>query len=299
MKILISGSTGFLGTPLVKILENEGHTVFHLVIKPAGLDREILWDASKNFIEKEKIPRDIDAVINLAGENISEGRWTKAKKKRILESRVISTKFLTDVLNELEIAPKVWINPSAAGYYGNRSDFENIESSPAGAAFLSEVCRQWEYETFNNKQNFKRVVVLRFGVILDKSGGALKKMLPVFERGLGGNLGNGRQYFPCIALPDVIGIIVFALKANLSGVYNTSAPDMLTNADFTKKLADALGKNTFFPVPAFVLKLLFGKMADETLLMSTKISPEKIIKAGYKFKYPDIGLFLKENLAKN
>jgi len=293
MKILISGSTGFVGSRLVPFLEKHGHEVFHLVFKNQGLKNEVLWNPESGFIEKNKIPTDINAVINLAGENISEGKWTENKKQRILSSRINSTKLIVNTIKEMNINPEVWINASASGFYGNTKEHLNIEESPVGNSFLSEVCQKWETEAFKAHGIFNRVVILRFGVILDKQGGALKKMLPVFESGFGGKLGSGNQYFPWVVLDDVVEIMNFALTNKISGVFNTVSPDIITNQQFTKALSKALKRPAVFPVPAFVLKLMFGQMAEEILLMSTKVSSEKLVKAGYKFKYPDISEFFK------
>ncbi len=296
MKILISGSTGFVGSRLIPFLESKEHEIFHLVLNQSGLKNQILWNPQENFIEKNKIPSDIDAVINLAGENISEGKWTKDKKTRILTSRINSTKLLIDTLKEMNINTEVWINASASGFYGNTKERLNTEESPAGKSFLSQVCQKWEGEAFKAKDIFKRVVILRFGVILEKQGGALKKMLPVFQTGLGGKLGSGKQYFPWVALDDVVEIMDFSLNTDISGIFNTTSPDIITNQQFTKDLSLGVKRPAILTVPAFALKLIFGQMAEETMLMSTKVSSDKLIKTGYKFKYPDISEFLNQNL---
>jgi hypothetical protein len=292
MKILISGSTGFVGSRLVPFLEKKGHEVFHLVFKNQGLNNEILWNPELAFIEKNKIPTDLNAVINLAGENISEGKWTQDKKLRILNSRINSTKLIVDTIKEMNINPEIWINASASGFYGNTKKHLNTEEDSFGDAYLSEVCRKWEAEAFKAQDIFKRVIILRFGVILDKQGGALKKMLPVFKLGLGGKLGCGRQYFPWVALDEVVEIINFALNKDISGIFNTTSPPIITNQQFTKALSIALKRPAVLLVPEVALKLLFGQMAEETMLMSTRVSSGKLVNAGYKFKYSDITEFL-------
>ncbi len=285
-KILLSGSTGFVGSNLIKSLEKSGYEVYKLTLVNSGLKNEICWKPEASLIEKEKIPKNISAVINLAGENISEGRWTENKKNEILKSRICSTRFLHDIIRESKNSPDVWINASATGYYGDSKDKINTEESPEGKSFLSNVCKKWENEALKTEDVAKRVIILRFGVILDKNGGALKKMLPIFELGLGGKLGTGNQYFPWISLQDVINIIEFFLLNNLSGVFNTVSPDIVTNKEFTKSLASSLKRPAILPVPEKVLKLLFGQMAEETLLMSTKASSEKLKSEGYKFSCP-------------
>ena len=294
MKILISGSTGFVGSALVPFLEQSGHDVFHLVFNDRGLKNEVLWNPNLGLIEKNKIPEDINAVINLAGENIAEGTWTQEKKQGILNSRINSTKLIVDTLKDMDVHPDVWINASASGMYGNTGDHLNTEEDSEGDAFLSEVCKKWEAEALKVRDIFKRVIILRFGVILDRKGGALKKMLPVFEFGLGGVLGSGNQYLPWVALDDVVEIINFALRTDISGVFNTTSPDIVTNRQFTEALSKALKKPAILTVPELALKIIFGQMAVETLLMSTKVSSEKLLKAGYKFKYPDINEFFKD-----
>lgn len=295
MKIIISGATGFIGTKLAAFLEQQGYNVFRLVLKNTGLKNEILWNPQAGYIELEKIPKDTYAVVNLAGENISQGRWSDNKKKKILESRVKSTELLADSIKKTCVKPEVWINASASGFYGNTKEKLNIETDKPGNAFLSRVCEDWEAKVFEFKEIFNRVIILRFGVALDKEGGALKKMLPVFKSGLGGKLGSGKQYFPWISLEDIIYIINFSLHEDVSGVFNATSPDIITNETFTKALSKALGKPALLPVPTFGLKLVFGQMAEEVLLMSSKVSSKKLTEAGYEFKHKNIYEFLFSN----
>lgn len=293
MKILIAGSTGFVGTNLVIDLEKQNHEVFHLVTTPKGLNNEILWNPDSGFIEKDKIPH-IDVVINLAGYNISKTRWSSKIKHRILNSRVKSTKLLLLTLQEFSIRPTLWINASAVGYYGGTGDYLNVENDSPGNDFLSKVCVEWELEANNAKSICERVVILRFGVILDKRGGVLNKLLPIFRFCAGGKLGNGKQYFSWVSLKDVISVINHAINSKISGVYNVVSPEVITNEGFTDALGEALKKPTITRVPAIVLKLKYGQMAKETMLQSCKASPDKIIDTGFEFKNPNIFLFLKK-----
>lgn len=296
MKILISGSTGFVGSNLVKDLEKQNYEVFQLVTSPRGLKNEILWDLDSGFIDKDKIPS-IDVVINLAGYNISKTRWSKEIKNTILNSRIKSTKLILSTLQDLSIKPALWINASAIGYYGNTENYLNIESDQHGKDFLSNVCVEWESEANKAQSICERTVILRFGVILEKSGGILKKLLPIFRLCAGGKLGNGRQYFSWVSLSDVIAIINHAITSNMNGVYNVVSPEVITNEVFTIALGEALNKPAITRVPSFALKLKYGQMAKETMLQSCKASSEKLINAGYKFKNPNIFVFLKNEFS--
>jgi len=293
MKILISGSTGFIGSNLVKFLESKGHEIFHLVLDNADSQNKILWNIDNNFIDTKRLDN-IDVLINLAGENIATGRWTKSKKERIYNSRVNGTKLLADALIKSNKQPKLWINASAIGYYGDTADKLNKEDSPNGTDFLAKVCQDWENAALTMASEQTRVVILRFGVVLNKAGGMISQILSIFNAGIGGVLGNGKQYFPWVALEDLLNIINFAIDTDISGVYNATSPNIITNGQFTQALATALKKHVFIPVPSFALKILYGEMAQTVLLSSTKASPDKLIEAGYKFKHTDIKKFLFE-----
>ena len=294
MNILITGSTGFLGTPLAEFLESQGHKIYHLVRTQEDSSDKIYWDIDRKYIDTRKLNsiNSIDAVINLAGENIAAGKWTKEIKQKIYDSRINGTMLLATTLEKLGIKPDVWINASAVGYYGNTQDKLNYEDSENGRDFLANVCRNWEEAAFSVSGNGTRVVVLRFGIILSKDGGMLGKILPIFKAGPGGILGNGQQYFSWVAREDVINIINFALNSDISGVFNTVSPDMVTNEEFTKSLGKALNRPVFLSVPEFLLKLLYGEMAEALLLSSTKVSSNKIMNAGYYFMHPNLDEFL-------
>jgi len=299
MKILVSGASGLIGKSLCEALDQSGDTVYHLVRDRKQVsDRTIFWDPEQGIVDKNAL-EGFDAVVNLAGENIA-GRWTSEKKRLILDSRVKSTRTLVDALTQLKNPPKVLINASAIGYYGDQGSEMCIETSQSGSGFLADVCRQWEEAAYPAEQKGIRTVYLRTGIVLSRDGGALAKMLPVFQLGAGGALGSGEQYMSWIAIDDLIGIILFALNdASLKGPVNAVAPVPVTNAVFTKTLGDALQRSTPFTVPAAMLKLIFGsEMAQEMLLGSTRASPAKVLSEGYLFKYPDLPSAFKELLHK-
>ncbi len=295
MKILIAGSTGLIGSNLTSFLESKGHQVFRLVRKETDKGG-ILWDPKNQSIDPQEL-EGFDAVINLAGENIAGGRWTEAKKKRILESRVKSTRLLCETIKKLQDPPKVLINASALGYYGHVPKGTVTESTPAGEGFLSHVCQEWESATEILLGEEIRIVYLRTGIVLSPEGGALKTMLLPFKLGLGGVVGSGKQFMSWIDIEDEIRAIYHCLKTeSLHGPVNLTAPNPVTNREFTKTLGKVLSRPTFLPMPAFLARLAFGEMADEMLLASAKIIPEKLQKTGYEFKYPELEDSLKHLL---
>ncbi|HKB64914.1 MAG TPA: TIGR01777 family oxidoreductase [Pyrinomonadaceae bacterium] len=285
MKILIGGSHGLVGTALIKSLEAQGHEIFRLVRHAPNSKTEVEWSPDRYSIALARI-EGFDAVVNLAGESIAEGRWTDDKKRRIRESRVKGTKLLGDALANLTVPPKTFVCASAIGYYGNRGDELLTEASAPGDGFLSKVCAEWEEATALAIEKGIRVVNARFGVILDTNGGALKKMLPPFRMGVGGRIGSGKQWMSWIALDDVIGALNFALKKDsLRGPVNFVAPAPVINAEFTKTLGKVLSRPTIFPIPAFAIKLMFGEMGEALLLGGQRVAPERLTEAGYAFHY--------------
>jgi len=288
MKILIGGSHGLVGTALIKSLETEGHEIFRLVRHAPTSKTEVEWSPDRYSIALARI-EGFDAVVNLAGESIAEGRWTEDKKRRIRESRVKGTKLLGDALANLAVPPKILVCASAIGFYGNRGDELLTESSAPGDDFLAKVCAEWEGATALATEKGIRVVNARFGVILDTNGGALKKMLPPFRIGVGGKVGSGKQWMSWIALDDVVGGIQFALaNDSIRGPVNFVAPVPVTNAEFTKTLGKVLSRPTIFPIPAFAIKLLFGEMGEALLLGGQRVAPERLIAEGYEFSYPQL-----------
>jgi uncharacterized protein (TIGR01777 family) len=299
MKILITGSTGLVGSALIPSLKSKGHQIVRLVRStPKNKETEIFWDPGRGILNPDEL-EGIDAAVHLAGENLAEGRWTDEKKRRIRESRVKGTRLLSETLAKLKRQPKVLVSASAIGFYGSRGRELLNEQSASESDFLAEVCREWELATQPAAQAGVRVVNLRFGVILSGQGGALKKMLFPFKMGVGGKLGSGRQYISWITLDDAVGVIEFALEnEKLRGPVNTVAPDAATNQEFTKALGSALSRPTIFPVPAFAVRLIFGEMADATLLSSQRVDPQRLKEEGYVFKYPEIKGALKHVLGK-
>lgn len=243
-----------------------------------------MWDTSTLFSgENSQVP--FDSVIHLAGENVASGRWSKTKKKRIIYSRVHGTRQLVDYLKSLDTPPKTFLCASAIGYYGNRDDERLTESSSNGNGFLAEVCRRWEAEANGMTSAGTRVVNLRFGMVLSPKGGALSKMITPFKAGVGGPIGKGKQYMSWISIRDLVEIIHLAIiTETLSGPLNVVSPSPVTNREFTAQLASVIGKPAILPAPPFGLRLLFGEMADEMLLASSRVRPEKLLQHGYTFR---------------
>lgn len=289
MKILISGSTGLIGSALVPFLRSQGHMVVPLVRgAPSEHQVSVAWNPAMGLYFMPDF-EGFDVVINLSGENIASARWTEEKKKRILESRVNSTHILSTCLAKLENPPKVFINASAVGYYGDQGSEELTEESGVGQGFLADVCKQWEDATRPAQERGIRTVMPRFGVVLAPDGGALAKMLIPFKLGFGGALGSGKQYMSWISIDDLLKIILFIINDEiLSGPVNVVSPNPVTNAAFTKILGKVLNRPTFLNVPEAILKLIFGEMAEEMFLNSIKALPKKLLHAGYTFSYPDL-----------
>jgi uncharacterized protein (TIGR01777 family) len=287
MKVLVSGSSGLLGSAIISELITRRHQVARLV-RAANVDPiDVTWNPSLARINLVGLEGH-DAVIHLAGENIS-GRWTKAKKDRIRESRTAGTRLLADSLAGLSKPPRVLVSASAVGYYGNRGDELLDEESAAGSDFLAEVCREWEEATSSAREQGIRVVRLRLGVVLSASGGALAKMLTPFRLGLGGRMGTGKQFMSWITLADVASLVSFLLdRENIEGPVNAVAPHPVRNSEFTKALATALHRPAVFPMPAAAARVAFGEMADALLLSSARVQPRRLTEAGYPFLHPTI-----------
>lgn len=295
MKILVSGSSGLIGSALVDFLTLNGHEVIKLVRTRANLKHdELAWDLNRGIINPEAL-EGIDGVVHLAGESIANGRWTEAKKQRILDSRVKGTRDVAEALAGLKNPPKVFVSGSAIGYYGSRGNEILTESSLPGVGFLPEVCKQWEAATKPAIDKGIRVVNLRTGIVLSPKGGVLKQMLIPFKMFLGGKIGSGDQYMSWIAINDLIQAIYFALRNEaIRGPLNAVGPHPVTNRLFTETLGKVLERPTFMTMPAFMAELVLGEMADELLLSSTRVTPSVLIKEGFKFNYPDLETTLKE-----
>ena len=286
MRVAITGASGFVGQAVSAELENHGHTVVQISRspKPDGLR----WDVDAGF-ERLNALGDIDAVIHLAGENIAGGRWSRARKQRIRASREQGTRRVVEAIEAASPRPRVLVSMSGVGYYGVHDDEELDETAPAGDDFLAGVCKVWEQEATVAEALGVRVVRLRGGVVLGKEGGALEKMLPAFKLGVGGRLGSGDQYMSWIHLDDAVGVIVRALTdISLTGVYNLTAPQPVTNSAFTDALGDALGRPTVLPAPAFALRLALGEMADALLLGGQRAVPHRLQQLGYDYTFPSL-----------
>jgi uncharacterized protein (TIGR01777 family) len=287
MKILIAGASGLVGSALVSKLKAEGAEVTPLV-RSAAKSGEIEWHPDRGSIDARAL-EGFDAVINFAGDGIAKGRWTKEKKRRILDSRVNGTRLLSETMTNLSRKPATFINASAVGFYGSRGDELVDEESGPGEGFLAGVCRQWESATALAEQAGIRVVKLRLGVILTKDGGIMGSMLAPFKLGLGGKVGSGEQVISWVAMDDVVGVISFILQnESVRGPVNAVAPQPVTNEEFTKTLGRVLSRPTFMTMPAFAARLAFGEMADEMMLSSTRVAGKVLNDAGFRFQYPEL-----------
>jgi len=289
VKILLSGSSGFLGRSLAPHLADGGHEPRRLLrSNQGGTAGDLVWDPDAGRIDAAA-GESFDAVIHLGGENIAAGRWTRRRKQRLRNSRVNSTRFLAMTLSRLKRPPRVFACASGIGFYGDRGDELLTEDSPAGSGFMAELCRQWEQACQPAADRGIRVVHLRFGVILGRGGGALEKMLPAFRCGLGGRLGNGRQYWSWISLQDACRAVEHCLlNETLNGPVNCVSPQPVTNREFSRALARALRRPAILPIPAFALCLALGEMAEAALLASARVTPRKLLDSGFEFTHPDL-----------
>lgn len=300
MKILIAGGSGFIGHVLARRLLEAGHTALILsrsASSPiqAGASR-LLWEGRAEGAWRGSL-EGTDAVINLCGEGVAEGPWTAQRRRDLIDSRVGPTRALVSALSRAELKPKVLVNASAVGYYGDRGAEPLTEETPCGRGFLAELCVNWEEEASKAQAFGLRVVLARIGVVLAARGGALGRMLLPFKLGLGGRLGPGTQWFPWIHIWDLTGIILAALEnPALSGPLNAVSPEPVTNARFTAALGKALGRPALFPVPGFALRILLGEMS-ELLLGSQRVEPRAALAAGYRFRHPAIDEALKDLLS--
>jgi len=288
MKILITGATGLIGKALQKALRAKGHELLLASRKEPKDSSYVQWDIEKGFTEPERL-EGIDGVIHLAGESISALRWTHEKKKAIRDSRVLGTRNIVDAISDLKQRPHVLIAASAIGFYGDRGDEELTETSKPGKNFLADVCREWEAEARRAEDSGVRTVLLRTGIVLSRDGGALGTMLTPFKLGLGGVIGDGKQWMSWISLPDHIDAILFALEnENVRGALNSVSPNPVTNQEFTTVMGEVLYRPTFIPVPEFAVNLMFGEMGEALLLDSMRVIPKRLEDAGFKFKFPDL-----------
>ncbi len=289
MKILITGSTGLIGTATHKMFKDGGHDAHRLVRGSARPDHnELHWNPDTGVLDPVRL-EGFDAVIHLAGENIAARRWSPEQKKRIRDSRIAGTSLLAKTLAKLDAPPKVLVSASAIGFYGNRGDEVLTEESAAGTGYLSDTAKLWEAAAEPVKASGVRLVTLRTGIVLSSKGGALAKMLFPFKMGVGGKIGNGRQYMSWVALDDVTGAILHTVMTeSLSGPVNLTSPNPATNREFTKTLGKVVKRPTIFPLPGFMVKLLFGEMGEALLLGSARVLPQKLEASDYHFKFPEL-----------
>ena len=289
MKILVSGSSGLIGSALLSDFSKAGHTVARLA-RPGKMPAagDVSWDPAQERIDLAAL-EGFDAVVHLAGENIAAARWTLAQKQRIRESRVKSTRLLAESLAALTRPPRVLVAASAIGFYGDRGDEVLTEDSAAGSGFPPELCLAWEAASEAAARKGVRVATLRFGMVLAANGGALEMMLPAFRLGLGGPLGSGRQWVSWITREDALGIIQYAMTdERLRGPVNVVVPEPVTNRDFSRALGRVLHRPALLPVPALVLRLMLGEIADGLLLASNRVYPMKLDAWGYRFIHPEL-----------
>lgn len=293
-RILVSGSSGLIGSALCRQLERDGHEVLRLVRPPhPDATGRIPWDPATGTLDEDDRLEGLDAVMHLAGESIASGRWTHARKARLRNSRVQGTRLLSRILATRKTPPRVLISASAIGYYGHEGDSTMDEQSPTGESFLALICREWEAATEEARKAGIRTLHTRLGLVLAPGGGALGKMERPFRCGLGGIIGSGDQIVSWISLPDLIRAFLFLLdRDDLRGPVNVVSPIPVTNREFTRALGQVWRCPTFMPLPAFAAHLLLGEMAEETLLASCRVHPAVLEKAGFSFEHPDLAAAL-------
>jgi uncharacterized protein len=297
MKIIISGASGLIGKPLVEQLQQHGHDVVRLVRRAASTG-EIMWDPKAGVLSASAL-EGADAVIHLSGAGIGDKRWTSSYKREILESRTITTSLIANTIANMNRKPSVFLSGSAIGIYGPRGDEQLNEVSTDGTSFLADVCKQWEDAAKPAIDAGIRTVLLRTGIVLTTKGGALKKQLPLFQLGLGGKFGNGKQWQSWISIDDEIGAIEHLLTANVSGAVNLTAPNPVTNAEFTSTLARVVKRPAILPIPPFAPKALLGaELADALLFTGQRVIPAALNASGYQFVHPTLEVALRALLKK-
>jgi uncharacterized protein (TIGR01777 family) len=299
MKIAVTGSTGLVGTEVVQYFQNKGDTVLRLVRKASCAEDEVFWNPAERKINHQKL-EGVDAVVHLAGANIAQRRWSLAFKDQILSSRIDGTRLISEAVSILKNPPKVLICASAVGYYGNQDAVKMIdETNEAGRDFLANVCVEWEKAAQPAVAGAVRVVYLRLGMVISKNGGALKKMLPVFKLGLGGNVGSGQQMMSWIALTEIPKLIEHVIgNPTINGPVNATTPNPVSNAEFTSLLGKAIQRPVIFPFPVFMVKLILGEMGETLLLGGARVLPKKLLDSGYHFKYPDLSSAFSKELSR-
>ena len=292
-KVFIAGGTGFIGSSIIPALLKEGYEVQVLVrnkekAKKLPSSCKVIWGNPTKSGEWQKYLEETDIAINLAGQNIFS-RWTKTYKKLILESRIKSTENIVSSLKKSALL----INASAVGYYGDKGNTLVTEDSPPGDDFLAKTCIEWEKRALKAKEKGVKIIIARLGVVLGTTGGMLPKILPIFKLGLGGTLGKGNQWFPWIHIKDLVSAILFLIKKEKEGIYNFVSPNPVTNKEFTKTLGKVLKRPTLLPVPVFMMKLIFGELAN-IIICSIRAYPKNLLELGFKFKFETIEDALKD-----
>jgi uncharacterized protein (TIGR01777 family) len=299
MKIAVGGSTGLVGSALVPFLTENGHEVVRLVRgEVVNAAQEIPWNPDAGQLDAAALDG-IDAVVHLGGHNIASGRWKPARKRLMVDSRVNSAGLLARTIASMSSPPQTFVCASAIGFYGDRDQDVMHETSDSGPDFISDLCRQWEASVEPARDAGIRVVNLRIGVVLTPKGGALRKMLIPFKLCGGGVVGSGKQWWSWIAIDDLVRVILHSINTDsLSGPVNTVAPGMVQNLEFTKTLGRVLKRPTVVPMPAFVVKAVFGEMGKELLLGSTRVDPQKLLDSGFDFSFSELELALRHLLGK-
>lgn len=289
LRVLLSGASGMVGSALQTALVRRGDTVVRLVRREPAGPGELRWDPAAAVPAQPEALEGFDAAIHLSGANLAARRWTEGYRREIVASRVDSTRALATMLARLHKPPRKLLAASAIGFYGDRGNEAVDEHSPPGSGFLAEMCRDWEDAAEAAETAGIRVVHLRSGVALAPHDGALAKMLPLFRLGLGGRLGSGKQWISWIALSDLVAAVLFVLDSNeVTGAVNLTSPQPVTNTELTRALGRVLHRPAVLPAPAFALRLVLGPMADEALMLSTRVVPSKLIAAGFRFEHPGI-----------
>ena len=298
MKILITGASGLIGQALTKQLNATGHTTVAAVRREPRRNDEVQWNPTTGEMSPSAFDG-VDAVVHLAGAGIGDKRWTDSYKMEILQSRTLGTALLADTMASLDKKPSLFLSGSAIGIYGVRDDTELGEDAAIGTGFLADVCRDWEAASASASAAGIRTVLLRTGIVLSPKGGALKKQLPLFKLGLGGKFGNGKQWQSWISITDEVNAIIHLLTSNLSGAVNLTAPNAVTNAEFTRVLGSVVSRPAILPIPSFGPKLLLGgELADALLFTGQRVVPNALVADGFHFAHPTLDVALRALLNK-
>jgi uncharacterized protein len=299
MRILITGSSGLIGSALIPLLTRQGHQVVRLVRRTVAPGDDLaVWNPAAGKLETSALEQ-TDAVVHLAGESINALRWTDERKERMRKSRISGTRLLSESMARLAVPPRVLVSASAVGFYGSRGDEVLTEESSAGSGFLSDVCKEWEAAAEPAREKGIRVVNLRTGMVLSAKGGALPAMLPAFKAGVGGKLGDGRQFVSWIAIDDLTRAISHSITTeSLSGPVNAVSPNPVQNVEMTQTLGKVLRRPTILSIPAFAVRLIFGEMGDALLLSSQRVEPRRLLATGFTFQFPDFETSLRHLLGR-